>query len=102
MAMANKTSPLPTMAQTTCRSCWVMARAISAPPPSSVAVGDFNGDGKQDLAIANQHSNNASILLGDGAGNFSAPTNFGTGASPLSVAVGDFNGDGKQAIAVAN
>ena len=37
----------------------------------SVAVGDFNGDGKQDLAVANVDSNNVSILLGNGAGSFS-------------------------------
>ena len=72
--------------------------------PASVTVGDFNGDGRQDLAVANYNSGNAgfvSILLGDGAGNFSAPTNFGTGAGPFSVAVGDFNNDGKQDLAVA-
>ena len=38
--------------------------------PDSVAVGDFNGDGKQDLAVANSDSNNVSILLGDGDGQF--------------------------------
>jgi hypothetical protein len=70
--------------------------------PLSVAVGDFNGDGKQDLAVANVLSDNVSILLGDGAGSFSAPTNFGVGHNPYSVAVGDFNGDGKQDLAVAN
>ena len=70
--------------------------------PRSVAVGDFNGDGKQDLAVANAISDNVSILLGDGTGNFSAPTNFAVGNGPLSVAVGDFNGDGKQDLAVAN
>ena len=73
----------------TCRSCWAMARAVSAPPanfgaggygPSSVAVGDFNGDGKQDLAVANFDSNNVSILLGNGVGSFSAATNFGVGS----------------------
>ena len=87
-----------------------MARAISAlatnfaagTAPHSVAVGDFNGDGKQDLAVANDSSDSVSILLGDGAGNFSAPTNFPVGDSPLSVAVGDFNGDGKQDLAMAN
>jgi hypothetical protein len=68
----------------------------------SVAVGDFNGDGKQDLAVANNLSNNVSILLGNGAGHFSAPTNFTVGDRPGSVAVGDFNGDGKQDLAVAN
>ena len=65
-------------------------------------MGDFNGDGKQDLAVANSDSDNVSILLGDGAGNFSAPTNFDAGNDPYSVAVGDFNGDGKQDLAVAN
>ena len=35
------------------------------------------------------------FCLGDGAGNFSAPTNFGTGNQPFSVAVCDFNGDGE-------
>jgi VCBS repeat protein/FG-GAP repeat protein len=68
----------------------------------SVAVGDFNGDGKQDLAVSNNRSANVSILLGDGAGNFSAPTNVGTDPGPLSVAAGDFNGDGKQDLAVSN
>ncbi len=71
--------------------------------PQSVAVGDFNGDGKQDLAVANSlfNSNNVSILLGDGAGNFSGATNFAIGSGPVSVAVGDFNGDGKQDLAMA-
>ena len=45
---------------------------------------------------------NVSILLGDGAGNFSAATDFAAGDNPHSVAVGDFNGDGKQDLAVAN
>ena len=70
--------------------------------PLFVAVGDFNGDGKQDLATANEGSDNVSILLGDGAGSFSAATNLRAGTSPRSVAVGDFNGDGQQDLAVAN
>ena len=85
-------------------------RSPSRPPanfgvgtaPLSVAVGDFNGDGKQDLATANVGSNNVSVLIGDGAGGFSAATNFGVGTDPQSVAVGDFNGDGKQDLAVTN
>jgi len=70
--------------------------------PHSVAVGDFNGDSKRDLAVANQGSNTVSILLGTGAGSFGPKTDFGTGSSPFSVAVGDFNGDGKQDIVTAN
>src|SRR5262249_6224277 len=42
--------------------------------PYSVAVGDFNGDGKLDLATALRNTNNVSVLLGNGAGGFSAPT----------------------------
>jgi hypothetical protein len=67
-----------------------------------VAVGDFDGDGKPDLAVANFGSNNVSVLLGNGDGSFQAAQNFGVGSSPYSVAVGDFNGDGVQDLAVAN
>src|SRR6266545_3909963 len=70
--------------------------------PSSVAVGDFNGDGKLDLAVANFGSNTVSILLGTGTGSFGARTDFVTGSAPASVAVGDFNGDGKLDLATAN
>jgi hypothetical protein len=72
--------------------------------PVSVAVGDFNGDGKPDLAVANSISDNVTILLGDGTGGFSQPAGspLGLGGEPSSVAVGDFNGDGKPDLAVAN
>ncbi len=70
--------------------------------PLSVAVGDFNGDGKLDLAVANFGSNTVSILLGTGTGSFGAKTDFDTGRGPASVAVGDFNGDGNLDLAVAN
>ena len=70
--------------------------------PSSVAVGDFNGDGRPDLAVANFGSSNVSVLLGTGSGGFGAATNFGVGDGPRSVAVGDFNGDGKPDLATAN
>jgi len=72
--------------------------------PDSVAVGDFNGDGKLDLAIANYNSNNVTVLLGDGTGGFTAAPGspFPAGTQPYSVAVGDFNGDGKPDLAIAN
>ena len=70
--------------------------------PYSVAVGDFNGDGKADLAVANDGSNNVSVLLGNGNGTFQAAVNYAAGTYPCSVAVGDFNGDGKADLAVAN
>src|SRR5438045_4309070 len=70
--------------------------------PQSVAIGDFNGDGKQDLAVANFSSNTVSIRLGDGLGGFSGSTEVSVGSGSISVAIGDFNGDGNQDLAVAN
>ncbi|HZM89852.1 MAG TPA: FG-GAP-like repeat-containing protein [Blastocatellia bacterium] len=72
--------------------------------PFSVAVGDFNLDGKPDLAVANQLSDNVTIRLGDGMGGFPDATSstIGAGFDPLSVAIGDFNLDGKPDLAIAN
>jgi hypothetical protein len=75
--------------------------------PFSVAVGDFNGDGKPDLAVTNVGSGTVSVLLnttptGATAASFAPPQTFATGTEPYSVAVGDFNGDGKPDLAVAN
>jgi len=68
----------------------------------SMAVGDFNADGKADVAAVNSGSSSVSILLGNGAGSFTAATNFAVGVSPHSVAIGDFNADGRADIATAN
>src|SRR5260370_37769761 len=56
--------------------------------PYSVAVGDFNGDGLKDLAVANNSSNDVSVLLGNGDGNFQGPRNFTAGnTNPSSAEV---------------
>jgi hypothetical protein len=68
----------------------------------SLAVGDFNRDGKLDLVEANFGTSNVTILLGNGDGTFQAPRSYGTNGAPTSVAVGDFNGDGKLDLVVAN
>jgi len=70
--------------------------------PYSVAVADFNGDGKPDLVAANQGSITVSVLLGNGDGTFQKQVSYVTGNTPTSVAVGDFNGDGKPDLVVAN
>jgi hypothetical protein len=64
--------------------------------PLSVAVGDLNGDGKLDLAVA--CGNNVSLLFGKDDGTFQAHIDYGVGAA--SIALGDFNGDGKLDFAV--
>jgi hypothetical protein len=75
--------------------------------PTAVVVGDFNGDGTLDLAVADTgdssgHGAGVNVLLGNGDGSFQAARNFAAGSSPRSVAVGDFNGDGTIDLAVAN
>jgi hypothetical protein len=66
-----------------------------------VVVGDFNGDGISDLAVADQDSASVSILLGKGDGTFHAPLRFFAGSNARSLTVGDFNGDGIPDLAVA-
>jgi len=69
---------------------------------SSVAAGDFNRDGKLDVAVANGNGNNVTVLLGSGDGSFGLPSNPSAGALPMWVAIADFNSDGKLDLAVAS
>ncbi|WP_040892250.1 beta strand repeat-containing protein [Zavarzinella formosa] len=75
---------------------------VAGASPTSVSVGDVNGDGKPDLVTANSGGNNVSVLLGNGDGTFGAATNFATGTNPVSVAIGDVNSDGKPDLITAN
>jgi hypothetical protein len=75
--------------------------------PNSVAIGDFNGDGRQGLATANsgpseKFAPTVSILLGRGDGTFQTALDVRVGGIPLSITVGDFNSDGHQDVATAN
>jgi len=65
-----------------------------ASAPGFVASGDFDGDGKLDIVLVAEHSNDAQIFYGDGLGGFRVQK-FDTGGYPDSVAVGDFNKDGR-------
>jgi hypothetical protein len=69
---------------------------------SVVAVGDFNGDGKLDLAVVDYDTGVVCILLGNGDGTFRPQVQYAAGTFPRAVAVGDFNGDGKLDLVVAN
>jgi hypothetical protein len=70
--------------------------------PESVAVGDFNGDGKPDLAISNYAASTVSILAGNGDGTFQPHIDYPVGASPGTIVTGDFNGDGRLDLATVN
>ncbi len=74
--------------------------------PASVAVGDFNGDGRPDLAVADFGSSGQGsdirVLLGTGDGSFQPAGTYAVGRSSVFVMAGDLNGDGALDLAVAN
>jgi hypothetical protein len=97
-------------------SCGAHSSFVGSPPatvisqfsagsaPGSVCIADINGDGKPDILVANEQSNNLTVLLGDGKGNFteSKGSPFPAGHAPNDIAIGDFNRDGRLDIAFAN
>jgi type II secretory pathway component GspD/PulD (secretin) len=72
--------------------------------PISIATGDLNRDGIVDLLVANQSSNNVTLLLGKGDGTFTAApaSPVATGKSPSGIVAADFNGDNNLDFAVTN
>jgi hypothetical protein len=62
--------------------------------PTSVALGDVNGDTVLDVVTVNMYGGEVSVLLGNGDGSFQAQQRFTVGDNPRSVALGDVNGDG--------
>jgi FG-GAP-like repeat len=67
----------------------------------TVGIGDFNGDGKPDLAVFSTN-NKMYEFLNKGNGAFQLHTSFSIGTSPVSVIVADFNHDGHMDFAFAN
>jgi cysteine-rich repeat protein len=70
--------------------------------PQGMAIGDFNNDGVQDLAICNVSDMDVSIRLGDGLGGFTSPADVPMPEYSYNIAIGDFNGDGNQDMAVSS
>jgi FG-GAP-like repeat/Abnormal spindle-like microcephaly-assoc'd, ASPM-SPD-2-Hydin len=64
----------------------------------TIAIADFNHDGKLDFAVP--VGNSVAVLLGNGNGTFGSPTLFFDGGA-ASIVSADFNGDGKPDIAAA-
>ena len=70
--------------------------------PDAIVAGDFTGDGRTDLAVANYDDNTVSVLLGNGDGTFQPQVTYAVGVSPRAIVAGDFNGDDRTDLAVAN
>ncbi len=70
--------------------------------PSALAVGDLNGDGKPDLAVADAGTSQVSVLLGTGNHAFAPSVQYATGTTPDAIAIADLNDDGKPDLVTAN
>src|SRR5712675_927876 len=71
--------------------------------PFSVAVGDFNRDGKQDVVVANRNGPvGIAVLLGNGDGTLLPAVNYSAGQFPIGVATADLNHDGILDLLVAS
>ena len=70
--------------------------------PIHLVAGDFNADGKRDLAVVVYGANNVAIFLGNGDGTFNAAVNYAVGSTPCCISAGDFNRDSKLDLAVVN
>jgi hypothetical protein len=69
--------------------------------PSRVAVGDLNGDGLADIAVANYNSDNVTAFIMNVRG-ISSTYTLPTGKYPDGIAIADLDGDGKGDIVVSN
>lgn len=68
--------------------------SLESDTPSSIAMGDLNGDGFLDIVTTNYGPETASVHLGNGDGTFAARTSYATSTTPYSITLGDLNGDG--------
>jgi hypothetical protein len=70
--------------------------------PMATASGDFNADGRLDLAIANFNDNTVSVIISNPDGSFQPKVDYPVGTAPIAMLAADLNKDGKLDLAVVN
>ncbi len=70
--------------------------------PQGLAIADLNDDGSPDLITANNGSDDASVFLNSGTGNFTLAATLAAGLGPTGVDAADFDDDGNTDLAVLN
>lgn len=70
--------------------------------PTRLAVGDVNGDGNPDIAVANLNSDTVTLFLLNGKGEIESSSTITVGGQPKGIAIGDLNGDKKEDLVIAN
>ncbi|HYL39559.1 MAG TPA: FG-GAP-like repeat-containing protein [Bryobacteraceae bacterium] len=77
------------------------ATAVAGASPSAIANGDFNGDGWDDLLVADSASGTLQLFLGDGMGGLNAASQIAVGTNPAALATGDIDNSGALDAAVS-
>ena len=68
---------------------------------TTATLADFNGDGKLDVAVANQGAGAVMVFLGNGNGSLQSPVSYRATLSAFGIAAADLNGDGHPDLAVS-
>jgi hypothetical protein len=93
------------VAQVTTRGDFLGGQASGTFDTWGLATGDFNGDGKLDIATVNFNENSVNVFLGNGDGTFDGTFSYtfsGSPNSPISIIAADVNGDSKLDLVVVN
>jgi len=81
---------------------YLLANYVVGDQPCAIITNDWNNDGFPDLAVANDSSDNISVLFNNSDGSFQSATTYAVGNSPQSLCSSDLNGDGYSDLAIAN